>query len=153
MDPITRLEEASEEVVTEGDPFHPITPGPNSRFPIRAPPEGKMKQMDKIVNEKGGFVLEDGEERPFEGGDIKDDWVDPSIRPLPLRSSSIPVNDLPPPAVVHAAVSTPIKRNGSAKKGKTGKKGGEVPDTQERLPFPPQEPSQDNSGDAPFSSP
>jgi cysteine protease ATG4 len=152
----------SEEVDTEEDPVDPITPGPNSRFSIRIPLEGKM---DETVNEGGDFVLEDDDEPPFEGGDIEDDWVDPSISsPATARSSSIPVNDLPPPAVVHAAVSTPIKRNGSAKKGKKGKKRGEVPVPvplvkipsrypQEHLPFPvtaedhhhPQDPSHDNS--------
>lgn len=148
----------SEEVDTEEDPVDPITPGPNSRFSIGMPLEGKMKQADEIEGGRGG--LDDDDEPPFEGGDIEDDWVDPS--PSGARPSSISVNDLPPPAAVHAALSTPIRRNGSVKKGKKGKKRLEVPVPvplvkipshypQEHLPFPvtgedhPQDPSQDNS--------
>jgi cysteine protease ATG4 len=44
----------------------------------------------------GDFILEDEDEPPFDGGDIEDDWVDPSISsPAAARSSSIPVHDLP----------------------------------------------------------
>ena len=149
----------SEEVDTEEDPVDPITPGPNSRFSIGTQPEEKTKQRD----EAGEFVLEDEDEPPFEGGDIEDDWVDPSVpSPGAARSSSIPVNELALPAVVHVGVSTPIKRNGSPKKGKKGKKRNEVPVPvpmvkvpsrypQEHLPFPmtaedhPEDASQDNS--------
>jgi cysteine protease ATG4 len=135
----------SEEVDTEEDPMDPITPGPNSRFWVEALSGGKMMQRDE---EAGEYVLED-DEPSFEGGDIEDDWVDPSI-PSPsngIRSSFIHINDPPPPAVLPAVVSTPPKRNGSTKKGKKGKKCGEIPVPvplvkmpsrypQEHLPFP-----------------
>ena len=154
----------SEEVDTEDDPVDPITPGPNSRFLIDVPREGKMKQGDEGMDEGGEYVLEDEDEPSFEGGDIEDDWVDPSISSPPgARPLAVPVNDLPLPAVVRAAVvSTPVKRNGSTKKGKKGKKRGEVPVPvpivkipsrypQEHLPFPvtveehPQDMFQDDS--------
>jgi cysteine protease ATG4 len=147
----------SEDVDTEEDPVDPITPGPNSRFSIGVPPEGRKGRQDETMGDSGEFVLDDEDESEplFDSGDIEDDWVDPSIPSPPggARPSSVPVNDLPQPPVVHpaaaaAAVSTPIKRNGSTKKGKKGgKKRGEVPVPvplvklpsrypQEHLPFP-----------------
>jgi hypothetical protein len=92
-----------------------------------------MKQRDEEV---GGYILED----ILRGRGHQDDWVDPSV-PSPSTGVYIPVNDLPPPAVLHALMSTPAKRNGSTKGC------GEIPVPvllvkipscypQEHLPFP-----------------
>jgi hypothetical protein len=46
----SRHEEASEEIARK---WIQRRTRPNSRFSIRIPPEGKVKQMDKTVNEGG----------------------------------------------------------------------------------------------------
>jgi cysteine protease ATG4 len=126
----------SDDVDTEDDPVDPVTPGPNSRFDIVAPPSRKDGQAEaKDTEEYRGF--EDDEE-DGSGDDIEDDWVDPSLpspastsrpRPLPKPLQQQP---LPPPvprkdhvssSISSASSSSPAAPPMSKSKSSSSKKG------------------------------
>ncbi|KAG6863999.1 hypothetical protein C0991_001174 [Blastosporella zonata] len=109
----------SEEVDTEEDPLHPITPLPNTRFSFPRE-EGRNEEEEEEEQDDGEHV----EREMYEEGDIEDDWVDPSI-PTPIHSD--------PPAILVSSASAPAMPK---KKSRNGRKEVPVPVPLVRIPTP-----------------
>ncbi|KJA22323.1 hypothetical protein HYPSUDRAFT_41184 [Hypholoma sublateritium FD-334 SS-4] len=146
---------------SEEDPSDPVTPGPTSRFEIRAPvPRRKGKAVavggaedDDEEEEDGEKALDLGEEEGAtdEGGDIEDDWIDPVSSPGDVPSDSrhaLPPQPAPPPppakdravpAPASAASSSRSSQSRSTDKTRKARKQVPVPVPAVRVPPPAQE--------------